>query len=112
MIRSEIARRRFVAEVIFGDAFWVCGRPRVEVGLPGREPVRTVESSLFWPESIAVLEIEVVVSRDIAGLFGSLDFLVKLAYHNFLNHFAALGIDRVGDIGIELGAAVGVFRSA
>jgi len=53
--------------------------------------------------------IEIVVSRDIAGLLRPLKLVMILADDALLNHLTTAGIDRMGDVGIQLRPAVLVF---
>lgn len=57
---------------------------------------------------VQVVDVDVVVPRYITGLLRAVEFVVKLVDDVLLNHLAALGINRVGDVGIELGPAVGI----
>ena len=63
-------------------------------------------------QRIAFYGADPVSIEMIRRLLGSLDFLEVFADNAILNHFAAIRIDRVCDIRVQLGPAVGVFRSA
>jgi len=52
------------------------------------------------------INIEVVVSRNVARGFGSADFFLELSYYRLLNHFSTARVDRVGNVGIQLGTAL------
>ncbi len=44
----------------------------------------------------------IVVSRTIAWLLATTQFRFKLSNHRVLNQFAAIAVDRMGDVGIQL----------
>ena len=67
-------------------------------------PAVRLGGSIWLGECLFV--IEVVVSRDVAGKLRPLEFGMEFANHAVLNHLAAARVDRVRDIGIELGPAV------
>jgi len=52
--------------------------------------------------------VKFVVPRDIARLLGPLDLLGKLPNDMLLDHLSAGRVDRVGDVGVELRAAIGL----
>jgi hypothetical protein len=54
--------------------------------------------------------VEIAVARHIPREFGTSFFFLKGGQDLFLDHFPASGIDRMGDIGIELQPALGIFR--
>src|SRR5262249_37414797 len=56
--------------------------------------------------------VVVVVGADVAGLLGALLLLLEGAQHGRLDDLAAGRVDRVGDVGVQLGPAVGVARGA
>ena len=49
--------------------------------------------------------VVVVVTGDVARLLRTIQFHLEFRDHAGLNHFAAAGIDRVGDIGVQFGAS-------
>src|SRR5947209_2707969 len=52
-----------------------------------------------------IMEIEVLavkVGRDVPGLFAPLDFAVKRLKHPLFDLLAAVGVDRVGDVRVQL----------
>jgi hypothetical protein len=49
-----------------------------------------------------VFDIFLVVTGDITGLLGPLEFKLVLAYHRLLDQIATSLVDRMGDVGIEL----------
>src|SRR6516164_9219908 len=63
---------------------------------------------------VAVVEvgIVVVVGADVARHLGFFALVVIGLQHGGLDHFAAGGVDRVSDIGVELGPAVSVADGA
>ena len=72
--------------------------------------MRRIDASWSRTRRIRVFEVEFVVTRDVAWLLCPFDLFVVLANDRLLNHFATFGVDWMGDIGVELGAAVGVLR--
>src|SRR5205085_1381454 len=56
--------------------------------------------------------VVLVVGADVAGLLGALALFVVGLEHGALNHLAAGRVDRVGDVGMQLGPAVGVAGGA
>src|SRR5262249_59388529 len=50
------------------------------------------------------------VARHVPWLLGALLLVLVGLDHGALDHFAAGGVDRVSNVGVELGAAVGVAR--
>src|SRR4051812_42443174 len=52
--------------------------------------------------------VVLVIRADVAGLLGALLFFVIGLEDGALDHLAAGRVDRVGDVGVQLGAAVGV----
>src|SRR5262249_26691623 len=57
---------------------------------------------------LVLVVVVVVVGADVAGLLGPLLLLVEGLEHGGLDHLAAAGVDWVGDVGVQLGPAVGV----
>jgi len=75
--------------------------------------------SSWWRESarrwrglswVAEVDVEIVVAGDVARLFGSLDFGLKFLDHVVLDHLATRRVDWMGDVGVQLGATIGVSR--
>ena len=50
----------------------------------------------------SIIIVVVVVAGDVAGAFGTFQFLVKLVDDGSLNHLATGGVDGMGDIGVKL----------
>src|SRR5262249_13657748 len=61
-------------------------------------------------EAGLVFAVEVVVRANVAGQLGAFLLFLERLQHGGLDHLAAGGVDRVGDVGVQLGAAVGVAR--
>src|SRR5262245_36634381 len=61
---------------------------------------------------IVIQVVVLVVPRYVARLLGAFQFRQILRDHSILNHFAALRIDRVSDVRIELGAPLLVANGA
>ena len=57
---------------------------------------------------VELAAVEVVVPRDVARELGALELVGVGGEHGALDLLAAHRVDRVGDVGVELGAAVGV----
>jgi hypothetical protein len=108
--RSLAIGGRRAAKMVLRRTVGAGRRSRIDVRLLCRKAVCTVESGRFGPRSIAVLEIEVVVAGYVAWLLRALDLFEIFVHNDFLNHFAAFGINRMGDVGIKLRPALGVFR--
>ena len=71
--------------------------------------------SLVWRGIGCRIDIVIVifiVAGDISRLLGPLELGTVLGDDAVLNHLAALRIDRVSDIGIQLGAAFGIAEGA
>ena len=58
------------------------------------------------------LAVEVVVARDVARELGALELVGVRGEHGALDLLPAHRVDRVGDVGVQLGAAVGVADGA
>src|SRR5262249_23662517 len=56
--------------------------------------------------------VVVVVGADVARLLGAFLLFLVSANDGALDHLARGGVDRVGDVGVELGAAIGVADGA
>src|SRR5262245_25653238 len=74
--------------------------------------VRLIEPRGTTSWRVTVLEVEVVVPRNITRLFRTLDLFVVLVDNDFLNHLAAERIDRMRDVRIQLRATICILRSA
>jgi len=59
---------------------------------------------------VVEVEIKVVVSRNVAGIFSAANFFLILAYHRLLDHLSTGRIDGVSDVGIQLGTTIVVGR--
>lgn len=57
-------------------------------------------------DAVEILAVE--GGRDVTGQLAALEFLVEGVQHGFLDAVAAVGVDGVGDVGVELEAAVAV----
>src|SRR5262249_12045292 len=55
-----------------------------------------------------IIAVEVVVRKDVAGLLTALALFLVGLDNGRLDHFAAGGVDRMRDVGMQLDAAVGV----
>ena len=55
---------------------------------------------------IARLAVFIVIPRDVSRLFGTFQFFVEFANDPILDHLATFGVDRMSDIGVQLGAAL------
>src|SRR5262249_36763123 len=97
--------RRFLAAAVSGP---VCATRAVSRVC---SVVVAAVAGVQFPDHLAVALlvvaiIVIVVGAYIAGLFGALAFLLIGAYDGALHHFAAGGVDGMGDVGVQLGAAV------
>src|SRR5690348_11783697 len=63
-------------------------------------------------EAGVVVAVEVVVGAHVAGLLGALLLLVVGLEHGGLDDLAAGGVDGVGDVGVQLDAAIDVAGGA
>ena len=59
-------------------------------------------------DGLLIVGVEVVVGADVAGLLGPLALVLVRLDHRRLDHLAAGRVDRVGDVRVQLGPAVGV----
>ena len=76
---------------------------RVDARVPHRRRLRR-------PLEIAVIHIEIVVTRHVVRLLGPLQFVLVFANDHVLNHLAARRVDGVRNVGVKFRATIGVQR--
>jgi hypothetical protein len=59
---------------------------------------------------ILTVPVQVIVVAHVPGLLGALSFFAIRFQDRALNNFPACGVDRVGNVGMELGAALGITK--
>ena len=57
---------------------------------------------------VVVVDVEIVVSRGVVGLFGAFHFGLEFLDYMILNQLATGRVDRMGDVGVQLGTSVRV----
>jgi len=104
---AEIGFVRVLVRVIFRSSalFFPGGRLAGLLGLILVWPAAAM-FRIGPPRSTMGLAVFVIVSRNIAGLFGPFQFLVKFLNHATLDSLASLGVNRMSDVGVQLGSAL------
>src|SRR6185436_12036800 len=59
---------------------------------------------------VAVLEIKIIIARDVTRLLRALDLFEVFADDDILNHLATKRVDRVRNIGVQLSPPINIFR--
>src|SRR6516165_3559043 len=80
------------------------------VGFPLPAGVEAADDLLV--RFIVIAGVDFIVAADLAGLLGFFHFVAERLDDGVLHEFAAAGVDRVGDVRMQLGAAVGIATGA
>src|SRR5262249_55504842 len=98
-------RARLLGRRLMGAALPVWAVCAESIGLL---PAAAVQLAHDGAERIYIVIVVVVIAAHIAGLLRAFLFLLIGTQHGRLNHFAARRVDGVGDVGVQLDAAIGV----
>ena len=62
------------------------------------------------PSRFTIIDIKIIIPRPVAWQLGLFELLMIFLYDPVLDHFAAAGIDRVGNICVEFGTPIRIER--